>query len=240
MIKFQFKKFIYLFCTPVIYSFPSVFSQEVVPLHNDYLLIENFTGANSYNGLPLGWRSSRNDCSMFKVLSEKDDCFVRLIAKNKCTSFGKTVDFSTDSLPFLVWKWRVFTLPEGGCENKRESNDSGAGVYVIFKGKFKLNKVIKYVWSTTLPVGTTLDSPYNSNTKIVVLQSGKDNMEKWIKQKVNIRNDFIRLFKFEPPPVVGVAILSDSDNTSSCAVADYDDFQALKTDNSQMSDCIQN
>jgi hypothetical protein len=32
------------------------------------------------------------------------------------------------------------------------------------------------------------------------------------------------VFNAVPPPVVGIAILSDADNTESRAVADYDEF----------------
>jgi hypothetical protein len=201
------------------------FSQEAQHSHGTQLLIENFTSKLEH-GLPTGWQASRKDCSMLTIIQDENERFVRLNTAGECTSFGKQVFFSPDSLPILGWKWRIHKLPEGGCERTRETNDSGAGVYVIFKGKFKFNKIIKYVWSSTLPVGTTIESPFNKNTKIVVLQSGNKKTGKWIAESVNIRVDFISFFAAEPPPVIGIAILSDSDNTSSQAIADYDDFQA--------------
>lgn len=227
MIKFNIKKNLYVCSKLIITAISLAISRESDVEYKNVLTIEDFTNVDNVKELPPGWHASRKDRSMFNIISERDDFFVRLNVKNKCTSFGKPVTFSTDSLPFLKWKWRVIALPEGGCENKRGKNDSGAGVYVIFKGAFKLNKIIKYVWSSTLPVGTIVASPYNNNTKIVVLQSGKEHMGEWVNQTVNIRMDFTRLFKYEPPVVVGIAILTDSDNTSSSAIADYDDFQAL-------------
>lgn len=234
MINFNVKKNLYVCSILIIAAFSLAISRDWDVEDRNTLIIENFTGLDNVKVLPPGWHASRKDCSMFNIISENDDQFVRLNVNSKCTSFGKPVTFSTDTLPFLKWKWRVFALPEGGSENKKEKNDSGAGVYVIFKGAFKLNKIVKYVWSSTLPVGTTVASPYHSNTKIVVLQSGKENMGEWINQTVNIRKDFTRLFKGEPPLVVGIAILTDSDNTSSSAIADYDDFEALKQAQSVM------
>jgi hypothetical protein len=227
MNNFNLKKNLYVCSALIITTIALAVSGETEVKHRNVFTIENFSDANDVKILPPGWHASRKDCSMFTIISESDDNFVRLNVQNKCTSFGKPVTFSTDSMPFLKWKWRVITLPEGGCENKKSKNDSGAGVYVVFKGAFKLNKIIKYVWSSTLPVGTTVASPYNSSTKIIVLQSGNENLGEWINEIVNIRTDFIRLFKSEPPVVVGIAILTDSDNTSSSAIADYDDFQAL-------------
>lgn len=176
--------------------------------------------------IPAGWQASRKECSMFTLENDESGCYLRLTVDNQCTSIGKQVSYSTDTFPVLTWKWRVHDLPTGGCENKKETNDSGAGVYVIFKGKLKLNKIIKYIWSTTLPAGTVLASPFNQNTKMIVLQSGRDNMGRWLTESVNIREDYQKVFNSAPPPVIGIAILSDADNTESRAVADYDDFTA--------------
>lgn len=161
---------------------------------------------------------------MFSVAKDESGCYLHLTVESQCTSIGKQVSFSTDTFPILSWKWRVHTLPVGGSEDKKETNDSGAGVYVIFKGKFKLNRIIKYVWSTTLPPGTVLVSPFNQNTKVIVLQSGSEKIGRWLVETVNVREDYKKVFNTIPPIIVGIAILSDADNTRSRAVADYDDF----------------
>jgi hypothetical protein len=191
-------------------------------------LIEEFPCEyNVRNGIPSGWQASRKECSMFTLENDESGCYLRLTVDNQCTSIGKQVSYSTDTFPVLTWKWRVHNLPMGGCENKKETNDSGAGVYVIFKGKFKFNKIIKYIWSTTLPPGTVLVSPYNQNTKMIVLQSGSEKIGRWLTESVNVREDYQNLFNSTPPPVIGIAILSDADNTGSHAVADYDDFKVV-------------
>ncbi len=191
-------------------------------------LIEGFPcELTAKNSIPDGWQSSRKDCSMFTIEKDESGCYLRLTVNNQCTSIGKQVSYSTDTLPYLSWRWRVHNLPVGGCENKKETNDSGAGVYVIFKGRFRLNKIIKYIWSTTLPSGTVLASPFNQNTKMIVLQSGSEKIGQWITETVNVREDYKKVFNAVPPIVIGIAILSDADNTESSAVADYDDFKAI-------------
>jgi hypothetical protein len=96
---------------------------------------------------------------MFSIQKEMDEEFLRVKTEGGCTSIGKKHNFSVEHYPFLSWKWRVHQLPSGGDETKKNKNDSGAGVYVIFKGKFKSNNIIKYVWSSTLPPGTIINSP---------------------------------------------------------------------------------
>jgi hypothetical protein len=205
-----------------------IFAAEDVQKKPNVNIIEEFPCENvDEKRIPSGWKASRKECSMFNVVNEHSECFLRLTVDKQCTSIGKQVSFSPDSHPILSWKWRVHTLPIGGSEEKKETNDSGAGVYVIFKGKFKLNKILKYVWSTTLPSGTILPSPFNQNTKVIVLQSGSEKTNQWLTETVNIRDDFRKVFGVAPPPVIAIAILSDADNTGSRAVADYDDFKAI-------------
>ncbi|HEX2958553.1 MAG TPA: DUF3047 domain-containing protein [Chitinispirillaceae bacterium] len=203
----------------------AIFAGDDLLVKSGTVNVEDFTcEKTATKGIPSGWQASRKECSMFSVVRDQSGCFLRLTVDKECTSIGKQVSFSTDSLPILSWKWRVHTLPVGGCEYKKETNDSGAGVYVIFKGRLKLNKILKYVWSTTLPPGTILASPFNKNTKVIVLQSGKEKTGRWVTETVNLREDFLKAFNTSPPSVIGIAILSDADNTGSRAVADYDEF----------------
>ena len=81
---------------------------------------------------------------------------------------------------------------------------------------------IKYVWSITLPVGTVAESPYSKKAKIVVLRSGSGGVGEWIDERVNVLEDFRRLFgENEVPRVRGIGILTDSDNTASTSAGDY-------------------
>jgi len=179
----------------------------------------------SMENLPTGWHPSRKDISMFSIQKEMNKEFLRVKTEGGCTSIGKKHNFSVELYPFLSWKWRIHQLPSGGDETKRNKNDSGAGIYVIFKGKFKSNDIIKYVWSSTLPPGTITNSPYNSRVRIVVLRSGTEKKGQWITQKVNIKEDYRRFFGKNPPEVEVIGLLSDADNTDSEAIADYDDIQ---------------
>lgn len=176
-------------------------------------------------GLPSGWRASRKDISMYSICAENGYPFLRINTQGGCTSIGKQYSFSVTQFPYLEWKWRIHELPANGCENVIHLNDSGAGFYVIFRGRFKLNRILKYVWSTTLPVGTITASPYNPNAMIVVLESGTHKLDTWVSELVNLHKDYERIFGGTPPPVEGFGVLSDADNTKSTACADYADIK---------------
>ena len=200
-------------------------ADELIPKQVDRILIESFSPDNSKGKpIPKKWRASRDNLSMFTFGNEGNNYFTRVTSKKDCTSMGMPYPYSSEQYPILNWSWRVHELPNGATELEREKNDSGAGLYVIFKGPFKFNNIIKYVWSSSLPVGAHTPSPYNKNTKIVVLQSGVDKINTWVTESVNIYEDYKRLFGCKPPKVEGFGILTDSDNTKSSAIADYDDI----------------
>jgi hypothetical protein len=58
--------------------------------------------------------------------------------------------------------------------------------------------------------------------RYIVLDSGVDKVGKWMSQKRNVVADFIKLFGAESPkapPIMGIAIGADADNTKSRSVA---------------------
>lgn len=219
-------------CSAAALSLLSLAGVSPAALHKDshQVVVDTFSlQKDSNSNLPPGWHPSRKDISMFSIQQENSNVFARINTEGGCTSFGKQIKYSAEEYPFLSWKWRVHNLPEGGDETQRRKNDSGAAIYIIFKGNFRLNNVLKYVWSSSLPIGTVTSSPYNKRAKVIVLKSGAGNAGNWFSETVNIQKDYQRLFGGKMPPVEGIAILSDSDNTSSSAVADYDDIKIEKS-----------
>jgi hypothetical protein len=167
---------------------------------------------------------------MFSIVNDNGNRFVKIKSQGGNTSIGIRTSFDPVEYQLLNWRWRVYKLPRGAVENIRKRSDSAAGVYVIFHGVLKLNKIIKYVWSTSLQKGIVTESPFNPNVKIVVLKTGNegDLLGQWVNETVNLWSDYERIFKSKPPIVEAVAILSDADNTESIAEADYDDFWISK------------
>ena len=88
-------------------------------------------------------------------------------------------------------------------------------------------RVIKYVWSASLPVGTSLTNPLYSRGKVLVLRNGQSDKNKWYDEEVNFFDDYRKLFGADPGKVQGIGILTSSDSTKSVAAADYDDLVLL-------------
>ena len=185
----------------------------------DVVMIEDFSKFKP-GAFPEGWDSRGGDASkVYRVKSDPESC-LEAKAVSAAVSIAKEFEYDLKKYPFLSWQWRVFELPKGGDERYKKTGDSAAGMYVIFPGRFRPDNM-KYVWSASLPIGTTTESPYNSKTKIVVLQNQHTTLGTWVSEKVNVYEDYKRLFGEEPEHVQAIGLMSDSDNTESIAQADY-------------------
>lgn len=190
------------------------------------LVVDTFSACLSLqDGLPCGWYATQKNVHMFSLEEEEGNRFIKIKTAGGNTSLGIHFTFNTDTYRYLSWRWRVHQLPRDAREDKRKYADSAAGVYVIFNGKYRLNRIIKYVWSSTLEPGVVTESPFNRRTKIVVLRSGEACAGQWLEESVDVFSDYQRIFGSRPPPVEAIAIMSDSDNTESVVEADYDDFR---------------
>ena len=88
---------------------------------------------------------------------------------------------------------------------------------------------LDYVWSSALPAGTLLMSAFSSESKIIVAQSGADGLGRWRIMERNLRDDYQRAFGGQPPDVIAIGIMSDTDNTGGEALAYFDDLQVSRT-----------
>lgn len=185
--------------------------------------------ADQVGKFPDGW-VSRNvgPGQVYIVQAEGGRRFLRGAAQDASVQIGYGKRWPLKEYPVLQWQWRAVLFPDGSDERKKSGADSVLGLYVVF-GRWPLIKSIKYVWSDTVPVGESFDSPFSSRTKIVVIRSGRTQVGSWITERRDVLSDYRRLFgKDTGSPVArGIAILTDSDNTHSLAVGDYGDVETL-------------
>lgn len=160
---------------------------------------------------------------IYRVAEEDGNHFLRTYAEKQGIMITLPHAFQPKALPFLGWRWRVTQLPSGGDESAKKTNDSAAGVYVLYDSRF-MPRAVKYVWSTTVPVGTRVTNPNYWRAKIVVLRTGSTELGIWQQETVNLYQDYKELFESEPGEVLGIALITSSDSTRSVAAADYDDF----------------
>jgi hypothetical protein len=128
----------------------------------------------------------------------------------------------------VAWDWRIIVPPRGSAERNMKKNDSGASVYLVFHEGMQ-TLTIKYIYSESLPVGTTFPkdspSPLQKMQIVVVNSLAGCRPGGWKHVEVDVPSDFKRFFKSKRcAPLRGIGILSDGDETLSPVVADYRNF----------------
>ncbi len=79
---------------------------------------------------------------------------------------------------------------------------------------------------SNLAEGTVLTSPYSGNIKLIVAESGRANLNKWVPEERNIRRDYERAFgRINALKVAAIALMTDADNTASTAEAAYQNIK---------------
>ncbi|MCX7991739.1 MAG: DUF3047 domain-containing protein [Proteobacteria bacterium] len=155
---------------------------------------------------------------------------IKLVSEE--SSFNLVRDFILDisEYRFLNFEWMVEVLPEGGDARFKNKDDQPAQLYVIAPSFPEMinYKAIGYIWDSKCPPGD-YQSPKISNIKYVVLKSGGNDINKLIKEKVNVYEDFKRLWGIElKKRKIVIALGIDSDDTKSKAVSYFGDIYFSK------------
>lgn len=129
----------------------------------------------------------------------------------------------------LSWAWRARHLPREGNECASGKGDSAAVVYVSWKRGVRYY-TLKYVWSTVGPQGVVCAKKRNPFVAqdTVILRSGGA-LGKWQAETVDLPAVFRKHFadgdpNASVPDFVGIALMSDGDQTASQSSADFGKF----------------
>jgi len=182
-------------------------------------------------------RFSQNDLSGWKEKSFLGKSHYSLITTHNTTVLKaqtsaaasgmlKEVEIDLNKTPFINWSWKIDNTYQDNNEHSKEGDDYPARLYVVVSGGlfFWQTRSVNYIWSSNQAVGTTWDSAYTSNSKMVAMRSGDKEAGQWLKEKRNIYTDFKQLFGKEITKIHVIAIMSDSDNTKQSATAYYGDI----------------
>jgi hypothetical protein len=181
------------------------------------------------------WRiidSQSGSVNYYALMSEGDLKFVRgtFHPTHKKAVLGfEMPDASRGRMRHLEWSWRAIQFPAKADECVKAKGDSAAVVYVTWRRTLRWYS-LKYVWSTTRPPGTVCDRRRNTFVAqdTVVLESGGP-PGVWKRESIDLAGDFRKYLAegdqhADIPPLVGLAVMSDGDQTKTESTGDYADF----------------
>ena len=157
----------------------------------------------------------------YTVGSNENGNYLKAIANNAASGLGKEVKINLNKTPIINITWKVEKDLPGIKENTKKGHDFAARVFVIKKtGATPLsNRAINYVFSSNNEVGFNSPSPYTKKSIDNVLATTKENLNKWVTVRANVKEDFKKFHNLDVNELDGLAIMSDTDNSKMKAVS---------------------
>ena len=149
--------------------------------------------------------------------------FLKAEANNSASGLGKEIKINLKETPFLNITWKVEKDLIGIDEKSKKGHDYAARVFVVKKtGATPLsNRAMNYVFSSNNSVNTYHPSPFTKRSIDFVLSTTKENLNKWVTVKVNVKEHFKKFHNLDLDEINGIAIMSDTDNSKLNSIAYY-------------------
>ena len=215
--------------------------------------LPKFSAQTARNGMPHGWNFYRIAPYKKNTVYRLENYQGRtvLAANSKTSASGLAVKLRPRSAQnlWLQWEWKaVGAMPQAdNADSQRD--DAPLRLLVAFDGnKSKLSlkekltfemanlisgqempyATLMYIWSGKNVANTVLNNAHTSRVKMIVVDSGWDNLGEWRKHERDLAADYKLAYGETPGNVIGIALLTDTDNTKSEVRALYGDIELLR------------
>ena len=186
----------------------------------------------------------------FRLLRWEGVQALEVTSQASMSLLARPISVDLNLTPVLCWRWRIDASVSQADMRLREGDDYAARVYVSFRlpaaslglglraqlalaravwGQDLPDAAINYVWDNRQPVGTVRPNAYTDRTQMVVLRSGDAQAKRWVWERVDVRQDVLRLFG-QGAQAVQLAVTADTDNTQSSARAGFADLHFVAAD----------
>ena len=217
-----------------IVSIWSVYIRHIYEVFFKIILIFLLNINNSYSEVLTVFEFTEDEFKTLKTRKVKGETkwslgsndngnFIRAEAEGVGSGLGKEVSINLNKTPFINITWKVEKDLSGIIENSKKGHDFAARVFVVKKtGKTALsNRAVNYVFSSNNSINESWRSPYTKKSIDYVLSTTKDNLNKWVTVKANVKDHFKKLHNLEVNELNGVAIMTDTDNSKLKAISYY-------------------
>jgi len=198
----------------------------------------------------VGWThqplSKMKHDTAYTLEKENSRTVLRAAADRSASLYVAPLKQAAGLPPILSWRWKTDALVPGADNRDKKREDAPLRVIVAFDGdqstlpeaeqqRFKRAKklfgrdlpyaVLMYIWSEQVPVESVIPSAHTSQVKMLVVASGAGGLGSWQTVRRNITDDYRRTYGSESGRVLGVAVMTDTDNTGSKAIGRYADIR---------------
>lgn len=228
----------------------------------DRLIVEDFSGKLD-KAFPPGWQNiifKKISPTEYRVVKEGDNFVLKAVSRSSGSMLSRELEIDPLVYGSFRWRWKVEKIVGIGQTEGVRKDDFPLRIIIAFEylperaglrekvkarlfksiyGRYPPGDTINYVWAPDLSKGTVMPNPHNpEGSKIVVVEGASNLTGKWVEEERDIYRDYQDLFGEKPPLIVGISLMTDTDDTKGEAVAYYDDisFQRSVNEHSETTD----
>ncbi len=213
----------------------------------DALRVGAFSAADTSQAAPDDWApislAKVDRRTQYDLVRADSTTVVRARSDDAAAGLATERRIDLTEHPILEWRWKVDGVLDDGNARTKDGDDYPARLYITFDyddlglgDRIKLTalralgydeiptRALNYIWANRIKRGTMLDNPFTDWVTMVAVRSGPGDAGTWHTERRNVLADYREAFGEDPPPVNGVAIMTDTDNTDGEATAYYGDI----------------
>lgn len=182
----------------------------------------------------------------FRLEKHQGRSSMRADSQRSASMLRQKLHIEPEQLNRLSFEWQVENLIAQADMRHRETEDSPVRLILAFDGdrqKFSAKNAmlselsraltgedmpyatLMYVWSNQQAVESIIVNPRTDRVRKIVVESGPAHLKQWLRYDRQIRADFEKAFGEPPGALLGLAIMTDTDNTQSQARAWYGEIR---------------
>lgn len=235
-------------------SIPLWAAPKVLALDSTPVIRENFENLNDWK--PLRFDKTKKDTVYSAGVDDGVTC-LKAESESSASAILCNKEFDVYQYPVVKWKWKVSNVYKKGDIRKKESSDSPARLYVMFKydpekagfftrikyslakkiyGQYPPDSALCYVWESRSHKDRIIQSPSYGQIKYIVLEAGDEQVGKWRDEEVDILKDYKKAFGKLPPRIAGISFMNNSDNTEESSTSWLTSLEVLQSPASYAAD----
>jgi hypothetical protein len=226
------------------------FNADQLPAQEE---LPKFSAETARNGMPNGWNFYRiapfKKNTVYRLESYQGKTVLSANSKTSASGLAVKLRPRQASNLLLQWEWKALNPIVNADNADGYADDAPLRILVAFDGNksklplkekmtFEMANLISgqelpyatlmYIWSGKSPVDTIITNAHTSRIKMIVVDSGWDNLGRWHKHQRDLAADYKRAYGEAPGEVIGIALLTDTDNTKSETRAFYGDIELIR------------
>ena len=197
-----------------------------------------------------GWKELTFDGKATNSFRMKGDQILTVKSDDSVSVLRKPMNIDIASTPILTWRWCVSTGAPATDLTVKGEDDRSLALFVAFPfveeeasffekierrivereaGPDAPGRVLMYVWGGEGQRGDVQKSPFlGEGGRMIILRPADTETGKWFDERIDIAEDYRRIFGSEAPAAMSIAISADTDDTNSQAQGEIADLDFIE------------